>query len=89
MDVNEDDADISSRVTVVLTTSPCCINPSTRLIEEVIASISFAGLEKCRKLIVCDGVKVREENKFRSGKVTGEGLVEIRAVPEQVGPSDE
>lgn len=76
MDVNEDDADISSRVTVVLTTSPCCINPSTRLIEEVVASISsFAGGSKCRKLIVCDGVKVREENKFRSGKVTGEGLV--------------
>ena len=64
------------RVTVVLTTSPCVSLPSTRCIEEVLASIDdFGGLKGARKIIVCDGVKCRDVNKFRSGVVTEEARV--------------
>jgi len=52
-------------------------HPSTRLIEEVFASIaSFSGAGACAKIIVADGVKVREgegaTSKFRAGVVTRE-----------------
>lgn len=64
---------LDERVTIVLTTSPCISLPSTRCIEEVLASIAdFGGLKGARKIIVCDGVKCRDVNKFRSGVVTKE-----------------
>jgi len=64
---------LRERVTIVLTTSPCVSLPSTRCIEEVLASIDvFGGLRGARKIIVCDGVKCRDVNKFRSGVVTEE-----------------
>lgn len=54
-------------------------HPSTRLIEEVFASIAaLGGCGACRKIIVADGVKVREENKFRSGVVTADAEVAYR-----------
>ena len=50
-------------------------HPSTRVLEEVFASIArFAGAGACAKVIVADGVKMREGEdatcKFRSGIVT-------------------
>ena len=63
------------RLTIVLTTSPIKTHPSTRLIEEVFESIAvLAGLGECRKIIVADGVKVREHDKFRSGICTPEAM---------------
>lgn len=54
-------------------------HPSTRLIEEVFASIAaLGGCGACRKIIVADGVKVREENKFRSGVVTADAEAAYR-----------
>ena len=49
-------------------------HPSTRVLEEVFASIArFAGAGACAKVIVADGVKMREGEdatcKFRSGIV--------------------
>ena len=67
------------RLTIVLTTSPIKTHPSTRLIEEVFESIAvLAGLGECRKIIVADGVKVRERDKFRSGICTPEAMSNYR-----------
>ena len=63
------------RLTIVLTTSPIKTHPSTRLIEEVFESAAvLAGLGGCRKIIVADGVKVREHDKFRSGICTPDAM---------------
>ena len=42
------------------------------IVEEIVASIArlAEGVAPCRKVIVADGVKVRENSKFRSGIVT-------------------
>ena len=63
---------IDSLVTIVITTSPSPLHPSTTHIEKVIESIStFAPeLAQSRKLIICDGCLVRDKSKFRSGRVT-------------------
>jgi hypothetical protein len=70
--------DAKERVTIIITTSPCRAHPSTWLIEEVAASIAGrSGLATgtgTRLLVVCDGYKVRESNKFRAGAVNEEGL---------------
>jgi hypothetical protein len=43
------------------------------MIEEVARSMATVPhLSRLRKLIICDGVKVRDKNKFRSGEVTPE-----------------
>ena len=43
-------------LTVVMTTSPVTSNPSTALIEEVVASMQqVEHLDKCPKLVICDG----------------------------------
>ena len=49
-------------------------HPSTRLIEEVLESIRRLGGvgSDVRKIIVADGVKVREASKFRAGVVSAE-----------------
>jgi hypothetical protein len=49
-------------------------HPSTRLIEEVLESIhQLAGVGPgIKKIIVADGVKVRDNSKFRAGVVTAE-----------------
>jgi len=70
----EGDPSLGDQVTVVLTTSPCEVHPSTRLIEEVFASLArFAGIgRKCRRIVVSDGVKVHTANRYKSGQVTEE-----------------
>ena len=56
-----------------MSTSPVISHPSTALIEEVAASLSFMpALCQCPKLVVCDGYKVKDKNKFRSGQITRE-----------------
>ena len=67
-------ATIADLITVLITTSPSPLHPSTQHIEKVMESLcNFApSLESCRKLVVCDGCLVRDKNKFRSGRVTQE-----------------
>jgi hypothetical protein len=63
---------LSSLITIVITTSPSPLHPSTVHIEKVAESIKTYApqLSSCRKIIVCDGSLVRDKNKFRSGRVT-------------------
>ncbi|KAL1522528.1 hypothetical protein AB1Y20_017515 [Prymnesium parvum] len=58
-------------LTVVVTTSPSPIHPSTELIDALFASIAryAAELLACRTIVVCDGYKVAKRVAFRSGKV--------------------
>lgn len=50
-------------LTIIVTTSPIKSHPSTELLERTFDTFAFGGLEfmKCRKVIVCDGVRVQDE----------------------------
>jgi hypothetical protein len=49
-------------------------NPDTEMLEEVLATFSFAnGLLDCPKVFVFDGVKVKDKAQYRQGQVTEEG----------------
>merc|ERR1711935_1308455 len=64
---------LKDEVTVVVTTSPLAIHPNVTLVSHTVRSLRHAtGMLRCRLLIVCDGVKVKEKNKYRSGEVTKE-----------------
>lgn len=64
---------LSDIVTIVLTTSPVRTHPSTRLIEETFLSFTLTpDLAECNKIIIADGVKIKQHSKFRSGMVTAE-----------------
>jgi hypothetical protein len=69
----EQDSSLLDQVTIVLTTSPVRTHPSTRLIEETFLSFALTPeLSACKKIIVADGVKIKDQSKFRSGMVTTE-----------------
>ena len=54
---------VEELLTVVVTSSPIRSNPSTRLLRECLASLDrHGGLANCRKVILCDGVKVRSRS---------------------------
>ena len=64
-------AGIESLLTVVVTSSPIKSNPSTRLLLECLQSLDKHGaLANCRKLIMCDGFKVRKTSQRKQGIVT-------------------
>jgi hypothetical protein len=49
-------------LTVIMTTSPIPSNPCTAMLEAVAESLSLVpGLEDCPKIVVCDGVKVKNK----------------------------
>lgn len=51
-------------LTIVVTTSPIKSHPSTEVLERTFDTFAFAGAEfmTCRKVIVCDGVRVQDES---------------------------
>ncbi|KAL3798391.1 hypothetical protein HJC23_005044 [Cyclotella cryptica] len=56
---------LSELLTIVVTTSPIRSNPSTEMLEHTFETFQFAGDEfafECKKVIVCDGCRVLEEN---------------------------
>jgi hypothetical protein len=64
---------LASSVTVLLNTSPCAAHPSTRLLEEVVASLLVHApcLAGCRLLILGDGCKLHATKyAWKSGQVT-------------------
>lgn len=67
---------IEDLMTVVVVTSPVKSNPSTRMMQELLNYFRLVPqLVRCKKLIMCDGVKVVKvgaSNKFRAGRVTAE-----------------
>jgi len=62
---------LAASLTVIITTSAAPSNPSTELIEQVLASLEChaRALAECKMLIVCDGTRASAKNLFRSGRV--------------------
>lgn len=56
--------DLSRLLTIIVVTSPVMSNPSCELIERVLASLNLLGhsIERCKRVIVCDGYKLIEDN---------------------------
>lgn len=50
--------DLSSVITIIVTTSPMRCDPDTDILETTFASLSLAGLQACRKILVCDSLNV-------------------------------
>lgn len=63
--------DVSSLVTVVVTTSPVRSNPSTDLIQQVFESFHFVpGLGNCPKVIVFDGYAIHLHKSEKRGRIS-------------------
>jgi hypothetical protein len=92
-------------LTIVITTSPIPSNPDTALLENAMATFLHGGEEfayKCRKVIMCDGVREGEavskkhatiKQAMRNGIVTGvqadvytQYKTNIRRLAEEAGP---
>jgi hypothetical protein len=55
----------------VITTSPIQSHPSIEVIQSVIESFAYVpGLPECEMFIVCDGVRVADQNAYKRGCVT-------------------
>jgi len=55
---------LSQLLTIIVTTSPIRSHPSTEMLEKTFDTFPYAGEEfayECRKVIVCDGCRVRDE----------------------------
>ena len=73
------DQGVDSLITVIVTSSPVRSNPSTRMLLECLTSLDRnGGLAGCRKLIMCDGFKVRQRSQRKQGIVTDEEAVLYR-----------
>jgi len=55
----------SSRVTVIVTTSPMISDPEPDILEKVLSSLSYAGLSQCRIILVMDYFVAGEPRKRR------------------------
>jgi hypothetical protein len=64
--------ELHALLTVVVQTSPAPSNPSTRLVEEVLASLQHAGITGVKVIVVCDGHKPVEKEhwQLKRGVVT-------------------
>ena len=69
-------AELSSLLTMIITTSPSPVHPSCELILQVIDSMEHhaPALSACRTIIVCDGCNVHGRCKYRSGMVDAAAL---------------
>lgn len=51
-------ADLSSLITIIVTTSPMRSDPDLDILETTFGSLALAGLEDCRKILVCDHLEI-------------------------------
>ncbi len=84
-------------LTIIVTTSPVKSNPSTELLEKVFETFKNCGEDfayKCRKVIICDGCRTRDEGttkkhtndkqSMRNGIVTAEQNVNYATFKENL-----
>jgi hypothetical protein len=85
------DQQLADLVTVIVTTSPMRSDPELGVLEIVFASLKLAGLEECRKVLVCDHLeaddrgngnrvhaKDRKKQGLKVGHVSSAHLVRYR-----------
>lgn len=65
---------VQSSVTVVVTTSPYRSDPELAVLQTTFASLALAGLDKCRKLLVCDHLEVSECSPAEAAQKNGRSL---------------
>ena len=64
---------VEELLTVVVTSSPVKSNPSPRMLLECLASLDrHGGLGRCRKLVMCDGFKLRKRSQPKVGVINDE-----------------
>ena len=67
------DTELGRELTIVVTTSAVRSNPSTHLVETTLASLDvFGDLSGCRRLVMCDGFKLRPRSQPKIGVITDE-----------------
>jgi len=62
---------LSDLLTIIVTTSPIKSNPSTEVLEKAFETFELAGHDfayKCRKIIMCDGLRLQEDKVDKSKK---------------------
>ena len=65
----------SEDLSIIVTTSPIRSQPDTQVIDDSINSIlNQPSLKLVHIYIVCDGAKVTEENKYKSGMITADRM---------------
>ena len=68
--ITSTDVCVEQLLTVIITTSPTQSNPSTKMLERVVASFANVPLlQACQKVIVCDGYNVRNSRRSHKGGV--------------------
>lgn len=74
LDIPPADNYVSSRITVLVFTSPVPSHPSVEMILAVIESLRFVpGLAACRLIVTCDGAgRISEDVKAKRGHVTAD-----------------
>lgn len=61
----------SSRMSVLITTSPVPSNPSTMMLEAVLNTFSrVEGLSECPLILVCDGYNLCDKSTWKAGRIT-------------------
>mmetsp|Transcript_94971 Transcript_94971/g.207720 ORF Transcript_94971/g.207720 Transcript_94971/m.207720 type:complete len:438 (-) Transcript_94971:505-1818(-) len=72
----DDVVDCGARMSVLITTSPVPSNPSTMMLEAVLASFSrIPGLSGCPIVLVCDGFRYSGKSTWKAGQVTEDAAV--------------
>lgn len=63
--------DLTSLVTVIVTSSPSRRHPSTELLETLFESLKFIdGLYECPRIILLDGYNIKENQEVKRGRVS-------------------
>jgi hypothetical protein len=73
----EEDANLSDRLSVVITTSPVPDNPSTLMLSKVLSSFQShlsPSLHQIHLILICDGAKPFTKSEPKSGRVTEQEL---------------
>lgn len=74
------------KLTIIITTSPIRIHPSTLMLDNVINSfLNVEGLIDCKKIIICDGYTLTESKlSLKSGIITDELQIKYKGYIENI-----
>jgi len=77
---DDDNRSLPKLLTIIVTTSPIKSNPSTEVLEKTFNTFKFGGFEfayKCKKVIICDGCRVLEEQQDEDLKTAEDKTGEV------------
>jgi hypothetical protein len=66
-------SNLYDKLSIIITTSPIRLNPSTKIIEKIFDNFRYIdGLNDCIKIIICDGYNIDDIPKYKSGVITND-----------------